>query len=133
MGFGRGSELLGGDADGAPEQVLRLRAQARFDEGDWPGAVTAYGRLHDRLGDEMPLPDSIRYLLAAHRSEDMAQTAEIARAFPALTELPAWSDIQRSLTQAAPDLLPLREDTARARIDGATDMLETLPGSEQLN
>ena len=130
---GRVSELFGANGDGAPEQVLRLRAQARFDEGDWPEAVAAYGRLHDRLGDEMPLPDSIRYLLAAHRSDDMAQTADIAPAFPALTELPAWEDIQRSLTQAAPDLLPLREETARARIDGATEMLETLPGSEQLN
>lgn len=130
---GRVSELLGGDGEDAPEQVLRLRAQARFDEGDWTAAVAAYGRLHDRLGDAMPLPDSIRYLLAAHRSEDMAQTAEIARAFPALTELPAWKDIERSLTRAAPELLPLREDTARARIDGGADLLETLPGSEQVN
>lgn len=81
----------------------------------------------------MPLPDAIRYLLAAHRSGDMAQTAEIARAFPALTELPAWADISRSLTQAAPDLLPLREETARARIDSAGEVLETLPGAEQLN
>lgn len=130
---GRASELLGGSTDEAPEQVLRLRAQARFDGADWAAAVAAYGRLHDRLGAAMPLPDAIRYLLAAHRSGDMAQTAEIARAFPALTELPAWADISRSLTQAAPDLLPLREETARARIDSAGEVLETLPGAEQLN
>ncbi|MBY6006462.1 hypothetical protein KUV62_21235 [Salipiger bermudensis] len=130
---GQASELLSGSTDEAPEQVLRLRAQARFDEADWSAAVAAYGLLHERLGSEMPLPDSIRYLLAAHRDGDLAQTAELARAFPALTELPAWADISRSLTQAAPELLPLREETARARIESAGDVLETLPGAEQLN
>ncbi|MEQ5870639.1 hypothetical protein J4E08_12090 [Sagittula sp. NFXS13] len=130
---GRSSELLTGTAEDAPDQVLRLRAQARFDAAEWPEAMAAYGRLHDRLGGGMPLPDSIRYLLAAHRSGDMVRTAEIARTFPALTELPAWADISRSLTHAAPELLPLRQDTARARIESAGEVLETLPGREQLN
>ncbi|MCR8550586.1 hypothetical protein M4578_22415 [Salipiger sp. P9] len=130
---GQTGELLKDEGGEVPVQILRLRAQAQFERADWPAALAAYGALRDRLGDALPLPDAIRYLLAAHRNGDSAKTAELAQEFPSLTELPGWGDIARGLTIAAPELLPLREDTARARIENAQEMLDSLPDVDKLN
>ncbi|MGR3379373.1 hypothetical protein [Salipiger abyssi] len=130
---GRRAELLDEVNGPLPSQILRLRAQAQFEREDWPAALEAYGRLRASLDGELPLPDAIRYLLAAHRSGDSAKTAELAQDFPSLTELPGWAEIAKSLAIAAPELLPLREETARARIRNAQDMLDSLPESGKLN
>ncbi|WP_353475735.1 hypothetical protein PVT71_24425 (plasmid) [Salipiger sp. H15] len=131
---GQTAELIGsGGGAGETTQILRLRALALFERGDWGAAAGAYEELHGREGGDMPLPDAIRYLLAAHRSGDDARAAELAVAFPSLTELPGWAEIARGLTTAAPALLPLREETARARIDKAQETLDSLPAVERLN
>ncbi|WP_194134449.1 hypothetical protein [Salipiger mangrovisoli] len=117
----------------ATTQLLRLRALARFERGEWPAAKASYARLYAREGNEMPLPDAIRYLLSAHRSGDSARAADLAGQFPSLTELPGWAEIARGLTREAPALLPLREETARARIDKAQETLDSLPEVERLN
>lgn len=131
---GQSAELLADtDERGETTQILRLRALARFERGDWAPAATAYGTLHAREGSALPLPDAIRYLLAAHRSGDNARAAELAETFPSLTELPGWAEIARGLTEPAPALLPLREKTARARIDKAQQTLDSLPETGNLN
>ncbi|MBP0484580.1 hypothetical protein [Sagittula salina] len=124
---GQTAELLAEPAPDAPPQALRLRAQAWFDRQDWARANSAYAALHARLGPAMPLPDAIRTLLSAYRAQDHERTAEIAAAFPALTELPGWVEIARTLTEEAPELLPLSKGTAQARIENATETLRNLP------
>jgi hypothetical protein len=57
----------------------------------------------------------------------MARTAALAEEFPRLTDLPGWAEIAAGLTEDAPELLPLRADTARARIDRAGARLDGLP------
>ncbi len=134
---GQTAELLA-EGQGAEEgeetiQILRLRALARFERGEWAPAAAAYGQLHAREGAEMRLPDAIRYLLAAHRSGADSRAAELAGEFPSLTELPGWAEIARGLTSEAPALLPLREETARARIEKAQETLDSLPDVGRLN
>jgi len=108
------------------DKVLRLRAQAFFQQENWPAARVSYAQLADRLGAETPLPDAIRYLLAAHRSGDRDTVAQVVQQFAGLTELPQWTEIAQTLSLDAPTLLPLRNETARARIEKAQDTLDTL-------
>ncbi|WP_226627491.1 hypothetical protein [Alloyangia pacifica] len=131
---GQTAELLAdAGGEGASTQILRLRALAHFERGEWVAAAAAYEELRAREGSDMPLPSAIRYLLSAHRSGDSARAAELAEAFPSLTELPGWAEIARGLTSDAPALLPLREETARARLDRAQETLDGLPDTERLN
>jgi len=130
---GQRAALLSASAAEAPEQVLRLRAQARFERGEWPEAQAAYAALAARTGADLPLPDAIRYLLAAHRSGDVATAADLVGRFAALTDLPEWTEIAATLTAQVPELLPLRQDAARRRIDSAQDMLDTLTAPRSVN
>lgn len=113
--------------------MLRLRAQAHFERADWPAAQSAYADLAHRTGADLPLPDAIRYLLAAHRSGDRGTAAQLVARFETLADLPQWTEIAATLTAPAPALLPLREEAARQRIDSAKDMLETLSGAKSVN
>ncbi|ANT63176.1 hypothetical protein AYJ57_22085 (plasmid) [Salipiger sp. CCB-MM3] len=131
---GQTAELLDSSGGaGETTQILRLQALAHFERKDWPAAAAAYETLHVREGKEMPLPDAIRLLLSEHRSGAADRAAALASEFPSLTELPGWAEIARGLTTDAPALLPLREDTARARIDKAQETLDVLPDVNKLN
>ncbi|WP_323765198.1 hypothetical protein [Marinovum sp.] len=130
---GQRAALLSDTDGGAPEQVLRLRAQARFERGEWPEAQAAYAALAQRSGPDLPLPDAIRYLLAAHRSGDSLTAGELVQRFDGLTDLPQWTEIAATLTRVPPDLLPLRQDAARSRINSAQEMLDTLSAPRGVN
>ncbi|MGR3322021.1 MAG: hypothetical protein ACU0DK_08835 [Pseudooceanicola sp.] len=114
-------------------RLLTLRAQAHFDAGNWDKAEMAYAELWALEGEEMPFSEAMRFLLAAYRNGNMVQTAALAEEFPRLTTLPGWAEIAAGLTESAPELLPLREDNAQARIDNAADTLETLSDTSQTN
>lgn len=124
---GQTARLTDGAAGDASPQRLAIRAQAWFDRGEWAGAEAAYAELWAQQGAGMDFAHAINFLLAAYRNGNMARTAELAQEFPKLTDLPGWAEIAAGLTEAAPELLPLRQDTARARIDGADRRMETLP------
>jgi len=124
---GQTARLTDGTPGDASPQRLAIRAQAWFDRAEWAGAEAAYADLWAQQGNEMAFPHAINFLLAAYRNGNMARTAELAREFPKLTDLPGWAEIAAGLTEAAPELLPLREDTARARIEQADQRMETLP------
>lgn len=130
---GQRAALLSDTDGGAPEQVLRLRAQARFERGEWPEAQAAYAALAQRSGTDLPLPDAIRYLLAAHRSGDSLTAGELVQRFEGLTDLPQWTEIAATLTDVPPELLPLRQEAARSRINSAEEMLETLSAPRGVN
>ncbi|MGY3439970.1 hypothetical protein [Marinovum sp. KMM 9879] len=130
---GQRAALVSADGAGAPEQVLRLRAQARFEREEWAEAQAAYALLAQRAGADLPLPDAIRYLLAAHRSGDAEAARALAVRFETLADVPEWAEVVGSLTAPPADLLPLREGTARQRIDNAQEMLDTLSGPNAVN
>ncbi|MGR3397394.1 hypothetical protein [Pseudooceanicola nanhaiensis] len=118
--------LEGAPADSSPQR-LAIKARALFDRADWAGAAAAYEALWALEGERLAFADAINFLLAAFRSGDMTRTAALAEEFPKLTDLPGWAEIAAGLTEAAPELLPLRADTARARIDRAGARLDGLP------
>jgi len=108
------------------EDYLRIKAEAHFAREDWAAAKAAYARLWHRQGDGLRFADAIRLVLAAHRAGDQEMTLALAEAFPELTDIPQWSEIAGSLMQEAPAVLPLREETARARVEEARKTLERL-------
>ena len=64
---------------------------------------------------------------------DVATAADLVGRFAALTDLPEWTEIAATLTAQVPELLPLRQDAARRRIDSAQDMLDTLTAPRSVN
>lgn len=123
-----------GEADGVVEtrlklpstDYLRLKARAHFDREHWAEAQGIYAQILERKGDEMPFGDAINMLLATYRAGDKATTLALANRFPDLTRSEQWAHIARGLTEAAPDVLPLREAAARAGMEQARTTLETL-------
>ena len=109
-----------------PIRYLRLRAAAYFGRGEWEEAKRLYGQIVDRAGNEVADSDAVRLLLAAHRSGDKAAAIDVARRFQAVTQNPKWARIAESITEEAPDLLPLRAATAQERLDKAGQTLENL-------
>ncbi|WP_375689965.1 hypothetical protein [Pseudooceanicola sp. LIPI14-2-Ac024] len=125
---GQSARIVAGEGgEGASPQRLAIRAQAFFDAGLWNGAEAAYARLWGIQGDEMAFSDAVNFLLSAYRNGNMAQTAALAEEFPKLTDLPGWAEIAQGLTERAPELLPLRQDTARARIDQVDHRMGKMP------
>lgn len=130
---GQNARVIEGAAENPSPQRLAIRAQAWFDRENWAEAEKAYTELWALEGAELSLPHAINFLLAAFRNGNMERTAALAEEFPNLTDLPGWAEIAAGLTEAAPELLPLRQDTARARIDQAAEKLESLPGNTGTN
>ena len=108
------------------EDYLRIKAEAHFAREDWAAAKAAYARLWHRQGDALRFADAINLLRAAHRAGDREMTLSLAQAFPALTDIPQWAEIARSLMRETPDVLPLRETAARTRVEDAGKTLERL-------
>ena len=105
---------------------LRLRAAALCGQQNWPAAQAADPELLDRAGTDMAFGDTVRLLLSAYRAGDRATTLAMARQFPELSESPQWAYIAQSITEEAPALLPLREASARERVDNAGRTLQAL-------
>ena len=116
-----------GEGGDPSPQMLALRARALFDQGDWAAAEAAYAELWAQEGEGLAFPQAVNFLLATYRNGNMAQAAALAEEFPSLTTLPGWAGIAAGLSQSAPALLPLRADTARARIENAREVLDRLP------
>ncbi len=108
------------------EAYLRIRAEAHFAQGDWAEAQRAYDGLWQQLGQALPPADAINLLLSAHRGGDSATTLKLSQAFPDLAQSPYWAEIAEALAQAAPEMFPLRESTARQRVGTAEDALRRL-------
>lgn len=105
---------------------LRLRAAALFGQKKWAEAQSVYTDILERTGADMAFGDTVRLLLSAYRAGDSATTLAMALQFPELTESPQWAYIARSITEDAPELLPLREASAQERVDGAGRTLQAL-------
>ena len=103
---------------------LRLRANAAFELSEWDAARDAYEQLWRSLGSAMPTGDRINLLLATHRSGDPARLQELIQSFPDLGA--NWTALAAGLNTQAPDVLPLRGDAARARVENADSALRLL-------
>jgi tetratricopeptide (TPR) repeat protein len=108
------------------ESYLRAKAVAYFDLGDWAGAERAYDQLFALYGPDLDFAVAVYLVLATFRNGHGAQAVAMARRFSELNEHPEWGGIVASLTDEAPELLPLRRDTAQRRIDNAARTLERL-------
>ena len=107
-------------------EFLRIKADAYFDRGEWAEAQSTYHEIWDEVGAELALEDGIQFLLAAYRNNDLSTTATLIRAFPDLTTIPQWAAIAEGLVDPAAELWPLRTDTARMRMNAASQALENV-------
>lgn len=109
----------------APSDAYRrLRAEAAFELGEWDTAREAYEQLLHRLGPDMQAEDRINLLLATFRSGDPDRLRELTRSFPELGD--RWTALAEGLTADAPDVLPLRDASARQRVEKADNALRLL-------
>ena len=106
------------------DDYLRLRAEAAFALGEWSRARDSYEALLRLVGSDMQMRDRINLLLSAHRSGDQARAREVIRSFPELEE--HLAALAEGLTADLPDVLPLRDDAARQRIQSADIALQQL-------
>jgi len=105
-------------------EYLRLHAEAAFALGEWSRAHASYEALLRQAGHEMQMHDRINLLLSAHRSGDQPRAREVIRSFPDLEE--HLTALAEGLTAELPDVLPLRDDAARQRIQSADTALQQL-------
>ena len=109
----------------APDDAYRrLRAEAAFELGEWDAAREAYEQLLRRLGPAMQAEDRINLLLATFRSGDPDRLRELTRSFPELGD--RWAALADGLAADAPDVLPLRDASARQRVEKADNALRML-------
>lgn len=109
----------------APSDAYRrLRAEAAFELGEWDAAREAYEQILRRLGPGMQAEDRINLLLATFRSGDPDRLRELTRSFPELGD--RWAALAEGLTAEAPDVLPLRDASARQRVEKADNALRML-------
>src|SRR5690606_8094781 len=110
---GERDAVLGTEVFVPTENYLRIKAAAYFDLADWAGAEQAYGQLFALYGPDLDFVDAVNMVLATFRNGHGEQAVALARTFQDLAERPEWAAIAASLTDEAPELLPLRRDTAQ--------------------
>ncbi len=123
---GENSAVLATRMTAPPASYRRIRALAHYAEADWPAARDEYARLWRAEGRALPFGDAINLLLSAHRAGDSVLVLELARAFPDLTESPQWREIAEGLTQSAPEIFPLKAQSAQQRMDEAGETVSRL-------
>ncbi|MBY6159035.1 hypothetical protein [Pseudooceanicola nitratireducens] len=128
---GQGAAVLETAVARPDMEFLRLKAKAYFDREDWPASQGIYQQMWDEAGQELPFEDAINLLLASYRGGDWATTLALSQDFPELTSIPQWSTIAQGLLDPGAALWPLREDTARMRMNSAASTLETVEQAVQ--
>lgn len=103
---------------------LRIKGEALFAGGRWAEARQSYQQLHDDFPQQVSGADTLNLVLATYRTGDLDGTRALAEAYPDLAGHPLWSEIAAALTEAAPDLLPLRTETVENRVNRATTALD---------
>ncbi|ETX16702.1 hypothetical protein OCH239_00285 [Roseivivax halodurans JCM 10272] len=120
--------LASGDADAllqtspAPD-LLRLKADALYDDGQWGRASDFYAELWEAEGAIGPSL-APRMVLAAHRAGLPRQVERILAALPTLEETPAWAEIAREVANPAEPSSPLRREAVRRQIDSAAQVAD---------
>ncbi len=120
----RPADVLATEMSTPSIDYLRLRAEAAFGLGNWDAARETYEQLLERLGSGLRPGDRINLLLATHRGSDPDRLHDLTLSFPELGE--NWAALAAGLTAEAPEVLPLRGDAARERVENAESALRLL-------
>lgn len=125
----RPAEVLGTRMETPTADYLRMRAEAAFALSHWAEAQEAYELLLRRLGPDLQTRDRINLLLSAHRSGDLDRVRDLTRDFPSLGD--DLAALATEMTATLPEVLPLRDDTARQRVANADNALRQLRTAEE--
>ena len=106
----------------APD-LLRLKADALFDDGQWRRASDFYDELWEAEGEISPSL-APRMVLAAHRAGLPQEVERILAALPTLEETPAWAEIAREVANPAATSSPLRLEAIRQQIKTAAEVAD---------
>lgn len=117
-------DVLGTWMQGANRDYIRLRAEAAFAIGDWYTAQIAYEQLFRSLGMELPKADRINLLLAAYRNGDAARLDDLIQSFSDQDK--EWAALAAGLAVQTPEVLPLRGQAARQRVENADTALRLI-------
>lgn len=123
---GAAAEVVATEVFVPSESYLRTKAAAHFDLGNWARAEQAYDQLYGIYGPDIDFADAVNLILASFRNGHREKAVDLARRFPDITDRPEWAEIAASLNETAPDLLPLRRQTAQDRVDRAAEVLDLL-------
>ncbi|MCA0922619.1 hypothetical protein [Pseudooceanicola nanhaiensis] len=121
---GKTVEVLQTHVQNPSATYLRIKAEALFAGGDWMQARTTYQQLHDDFPEQTTGADTLNLILATYRTGDLTGTRALAESNPDLAGHPLWSEIAAAMTEAAPDLLPLRSEAVELRVNRATTALD---------
>lgn len=118
--------VVGTSQTSPSQRFQRLQAAALFERGEWAAAQAAYAALIEKGRDDAPFADAARLLLAAYHAGDETTAIATIQKVPALAARPEWQQITAGMLDAPPPVLPLRAETADARINFAAETLAAL-------
>lgn len=108
---------------------LRDLARILSEEGKWASSIDVFQQLWDRFPKEFSVNDATHLLIAANRTDQALVIERVLRAFPSLTESKPLIQLAKSIDADAPQLMPLRADTAQQRLDTLKNAFESIKDS----
>ncbi len=105
---------------------LRDLGRALSEDEKWVQVVDVMRQYWLTFPQEFSVEDATRLLIAANRSGDVETRDRVVNAFPGLTQSEPLVALATSLNEVAPVLLPLRADTAAARLDKLKSAFESI-------
>ena len=108
---------------------LRTMAAALAEEGRWDQSRDVLRQFWYSHPDDFGVQDATHLLIAASRLDDTVTRDSVIRLFPSLSEDKSLINLAKSLKMAEPELLPLRQDQAAARLEKLEDAFESIKNS----
>jgi tetratricopeptide (TPR) repeat protein len=110
-------------------EYLRNLGLVLSEEGKWASSIDVFQQLWERFPKEFSVNDATHLLIAANRTDQTMAIDKVLRAFPSLTESKPLIKLAKSIDAEAPQLMPLRADTAQQRLDTLKNAFESIKDS----
>ena len=110
-------------------EYLRDLGLVLAEEGKWGSSVDVFAQLWDRFPKDFSVNDATHLLIGANRTDQTLVIEKVLRAFPSLTESKPLIKLAESIDAKAPQLMPLRADTAQQRLDTLKSAFESIKDS----
>jgi len=110
-------------------EYLRNLGLVLSEEGKWASSTDVFQQLWERFPKEFSVNDATHLLIAANRTDQSIAIDRVLRAFPSLTESKPLIKLAKSIDAEAPQLMPLRADTAQQRLDTLKNAFESIKNS----